>query len=193
MVTTLGPTVAGVALAKGRWTLDANHSAVTFSIRHLGLSRVRGSFERFDATLEVGDTPAETKVGATIDLASVKTGQPDRDAHLLSTDFFSVEQHPQMRFVSTAIAGADELWQLTGDLTLNGRTHPITLAVEFHGLELFPGDGKQHAGFSATGTLRRSLYGIELGLLPLGAGKLALGDDVKVELEIQFVAPSEPV
>jgi polyisoprenoid-binding protein YceI len=192
MVTTLGPTVAGVELAKGRWTLDANHAAVSFSIRHLGLSRVRGRFERFAATLDVGGTLAETQIIATIDMASVNTGQPDRDVHLRSTDFFSVEQHPEMRFVSTALSGEGEMWQLAGELTLNGRTHPVTLAVEFNGAETFPGDGKQHAGFSATGKIRRSLYGIELGLTPLGMGKLALGDEVQVELEIQFVAPGQP-
>jgi polyisoprenoid-binding protein YceI len=192
MVTTIDPTVAEMGLAQGRWTLDAHHSAVSFSIRHLGLSRVRGRFERFAATLDVGGSPDETRISATIDMASVNTGQPDRDAHLRSTDFFSVEQHPEMRFISTALTGAAEAWQLTGDLTLNGRTHPVTLAVEFNGAETFPGDGKQHVGFSAAGTLRRSMYGIEFGLMPLGAGKLALGDEVQVELEIQFVAPGDP-
>ena len=189
MVATFGPTIAGVALAQGRWALDPNHSVVSFAIRHLGLSKVRGRFERFDATLDVGDTIADTRIGATIDLASVNTGQADRDNHLRSTDFFSVEQHPEMRFVSTAISGSDEAWQLTGDLTLNGRTQPITLAVEFNGAELFQGDGKQHAGFSATGRVRRSAHGIEFGLLPLGGDRLALGDEVQIELEIQFVAP----
>lgn len=189
MVTTSEATAAGTGLAAGRWTLDPNHSAVSFSIRHLGLSRVRGRFERFDATLDLGDTIADTRLAATIDMASINTGQADRDAHLRSTDFFRVDQHPEMHFVSTAITGSGEAWQLTGDLTLNGRTAPLTLAVEFNGVEVFAPDGKQHAGFSATGTLRRSIYGIEFGLLPIGGDKLALGDEVKIELEIQFIAP----
>lgn len=191
MVTTFGPTVAGVALASGRWTLDTYHSTVSFTIRHLGLSKVRGRFERFDTTLVVGDSAVTSGVSATIDMASVSTGQPDRDTHLRSTDFFSVEQHPEMRFASTAIVGSGETWQMTGDLTLNGHTHPITFAVEFNGTEIFPADGKQHVGFSATGKLKRSQYGIEFGLMPLGADRLALGDEVQIELEIQFVAPEE--
>jgi polyisoprenoid-binding protein YceI len=191
MVTTFGMAAIGAGLAAGRWTLDHHHSAVSFSIRHLGLSRVRGRFERFDATLELGDTVADTKITATIDMASISTGQPDRDTHLRSTDFFRVDQHPEMRFVSTAISGSGEDWQLTGDLTLNGHTAPLTLAVEFNGVEVFAPDGKRHAGFSATGSLRRSLYGIEFGLLPIGGDKLALGDEVKIELEIQFIEPGE--
>lgn len=193
MVTTLGTTVAGVALAKGRWTLGVNHSAVSFAIRHLGLSKVRGRFERFGATLEVGETADDTRVTATIDMTSVNTGQADRDVHLRSTDFFGVEQHPELRFVSTAISGAGDEWRMAGDVTMNGHTHPITFEVEFNGAEVHPGDGKQHVGFSATGTLKRSAYGIEFGLMPLGADKLMLGDDVKVEIEIQFVAPETAI
>ena len=192
MAVALGPVVAGVALARGRWTLDADHSAVAFTIRHLGLSKVRGHFARFDATLDVGDTVAATRVAATVELASINTNQPDRDVHLRSTDFFSVEQHPILHFASTTIAGEGADWQLIGDLTLNGRTHPITLAVEFHGAENYPRDNKQHLGFSATGSLRRSLYGIELGLIPLGADMLMLSDEVKLEIEVQFVAPDGP-
>src|SRR3954465_8991542 len=96
---------AEVQLAPGRWVVDLTHSAVTFSIRHLGLARVRGRFDQFEATLDVGPTITETRIAATVDLASVNTGQPDRDVHLRSTDFFSVERHPEMRLVSTAIAG----------------------------------------------------------------------------------------
>jgi polyisoprenoid-binding protein YceI len=150
---------------------------------------VRGRFDRFEATLDAGPTLAESRITATVDLASVNTGQPDRDTHLKSTDFFSIENHPQMRFVSTGISGADESWELSGDLTLNGVTQPITLDVEFNGMETFPGDQKHHLGFTATGVLRRSAFGIELGLIPLGANKLMLGDDVKIEIDIQFVEP----
>src|SRR4051812_18892793 len=156
MVTTQGPIVAGISLTRGRWTVDPNHSEVSFSIRHLGLSKVRGRFERFAATMDIGDTPADTRVAATVELASVSTGQADRDAHLLSTDFFRVEQHPTLTFTSSAISGEAEDWSLTGNVTLNGQTHPITLAVEFHGAEVHPVDQKQHLGFSATGTLKRS-------------------------------------
>jgi polyisoprenoid-binding protein YceI len=189
MSTALSAALSGVQLASGRWAVDPTHSAVNFSIRHLGLARVRGRFDRFDATLEVGPTIAETRIAATIDMASVSTGQPDRDVHLRSTDFFSVEHHPEMRFVSTGIAGDEESWALVGDLTLNGVTKPITLDVEFNGVQPHPRDQKIRAGFTATGTLRRSAFGIEFGLLPLGGDKLALGDEVKIEIDIQLVEP----
>jgi polyisoprenoid-binding protein YceI len=182
-------TATEVQLAQGRWVVDPMHSGVAFSIRHLGLARVRGRFDRFDATLDVGPTIAATRIAATIDLASVNTAQPDRDAHLRSTAFFDVERHPEMRFVSTGIAGGEERWELSGDLTLNGVTRPITLDIEFHGEQVHPADKKLRAGFTATGALRRSAFGIEFGLLPLGGDKLALGDEVKIEIDAQFVAP----
>lgn len=189
MSTVLSMASADLQFAPGRWAVDLPHSAVTFSIRHLGLARVKGRFDRFAAMLDVGPTVAETRIAATVDLASVSTGQPDRDAHLRSTDFFSVERHPEMRFTSSGIAGGGEAWELAGDLTLNGVTRPLTLAVEFNGMERHPRDQRLRAGFTATGMLRRSAFGIEFGLLPLGGDKLTLGDEVKIEIDIQFVEP----
>ena len=183
--------LAELPLRTGRWATDPAHSAVLFSIRHLGLAKVRGRFDRFEAALDVGPTLAETRVEATIDLDSIDTNNDDRDMHLRSTDFFSTEIHPTMRFVSTGITGADEDWQLSGQLTLNGVTRPIILDVEFNGLEDFPGQDKRHVGFSATGSLRRSEFGIDFGMFPLGADKLALGDEVKIELDLEFVEPRD--
>jgi polyisoprenoid-binding protein YceI len=180
-----------LGLRTGEWQPDLMHSAVLFSIRHLGLAKVRGRFDRFVATLTVGETIAATKVEATIDLASINTNNADRDAHLRSTDFFSVDAHPEMRFVSTGIEGVGEEWTLRGDLTLNGRTRPVALDVEFNGVEPFPGMDRVHAGFTATGAIRRSEFGIEFGMLKIGADKLALGDEVKIELDFEFVQPDD--
>src|SRR5207248_10117353 len=102
-------------LPHGPWTIDKNHSAISFSVRHLGLSNVRGRFDRFDATLVVGESLADTKVTATVDLSSVDTNQPDRDAHLLSTDFFHADAHPTMTFVSTEISGTEGAYVMTGE------------------------------------------------------------------------------
>ena len=187
--TTAAPQTHELGLTAGTWTIDHTHSALLFSIRHLGLARVRGRFDRFEATLEVGPTLAETRGSATIDLASINTNNADRDAHLRSTDFFSTDDHPEMRFVSRAIHGAGEAFTLEGDLTLNGQTRPLTLDVEFNGVQEFPGRNIRHAGFSATGALRRSEFGIEFGLLPIGMDTLALGDEVKIELDLEFVEP----
>ncbi len=181
-------TLQALPLPAGSWNLDPNHSGVDFSIRHLGLSNVRGRFDRFDAALVVGESLAETTVTAEIDMASVDTNQPDRDAHLKSTDFFRADENPTMSFRSTEITGDGFDYEMTGDLTINGITKPVTFAVEFNGSEVHPGDGLVHAGFSATGEIRRNEFGVDFNM-PLGMGKLALGEKVKVELELQFTAP----
>jgi polyisoprenoid-binding protein YceI len=176
-------------LAPGQWTLDANHSGVHFRIRHLGLSNVRGRFDRFDASLRVGTGLEDTAITATIDMGSVDTNQADRDAHLRGTDFFSTEEHPAMTFQSTAIRPrSDGEYELEGVLAINGISQPVSLDVEFNGSEVFPGDGALHAGFSATGEINRDDFGIDFNM-PLGMEKLALGQKVKIELELQFVAP----
>jgi polyisoprenoid-binding protein YceI len=190
MSTTPQQTAPAVPIASGRWALDPAHSSVVFSVRHLGLSKVWGRFEKFDATLEVGATTDDVKVDATIDMASVNTNNADRDTHLRSTDFFGTEQHPTLEFRSTGLEGDASDWQLAGELTINGITKPVTLEVEFNGLAPFPPpDGQNHAGFSAAGELRRSEVGIDFGMMPIGLDKLALADKVHFELDLQFVEP----
>jgi polyisoprenoid-binding protein YceI len=181
------PTVTALPLVPGHWAVDHNHSGILFTVRHLGLSNVRGRFDTFEATLDVGDTLDQVSVSATVDLASVDTGNADRDAHLRSTDFFDTEQHPVMTFRSTEIAGAGEDYELRGDLTIAGKTKEIVLDVEFHGTEVFALDQSTHAGFTATGQVRRSDFGIDFGIV--AGEKLMLSDKVKIELDLQFVAP----
>lgn len=186
-----GSAASALPLVQGVWAVDTNHSGVHFRIRHLGLSNVRGRFDRFDASLTVGTTLDEIVVEATIDMGSVDTNQPDRDAHLRSTDFFSTDQHPEMKFRSTSVRQRKESeFELAGDLTINGITHPVSLNVEFNGVEPFPADGKIHAGFSATGEVNRDDFGVDFNM-PLGIDKMALGQKVHVELEFQFIAPAE--
>lgn len=189
METKLAPPITGLPLTAGRWAIDAPHSAVVFSIRHLGLSKVRGRFDQFDATLEIGASLEETKIEAIVDMASVDTNNADRDAHLRSTDFFNTEGHPTMRFDSTSVVRTGEEWLLTGNLTMNGVTRAVTFEVEFNGVQGHPATNRQHAGFSATGELRRSDFGIDFGIMPIGVDKLALSDTVKFELELQFMEP----
>jgi polyisoprenoid-binding protein YceI len=174
-------------IAAGSYTIDVNHSGVYFQVRHLGISNVRGSFKSFTAALIVGDSLATTSVSATIDMASVDTGQPDRDAHLLGTDFFHADAHPQMTFRSSAVrqVSADE-YEMDGELTINGVSKTITFEVEFNGTEVFPADGSTHVGFSATAEARRSDFGIDFNV-PLGVGKLAISDKVKIEIDAQFL------
>lgn len=182
-------TTTALPLSAGTWAVDTAHSSVEFTIRHLGISKVRGRFNRFDASLVVGATLPETQLDATIELASVDTNNADRDAHLQGTDFFGVEHNPQMTFRSGAVRQEGDDYVVTGELTINAITQPIELAIEFNGIETYPMDQRRHAGFSASGQLSRGAFGIDFDM-PLGVDKVALGDTVKVELEIQFVEPA---
>lgn len=190
MSTTAIATIQEIPLRIGTWQVDETHSSILFSIRHLGLAKVRGRFERFETTLEIGPTLAESTITATIDLESINTNNNDRDTHLRSTDFFSTASHPTAHFRATGIQGAGSDWVMRGELTLNGITRPISLDVEFNGLQEMPQYGHVLAGFTATGVLRRSEFGIDFGMLPLGADKLALSDEVKLELDVEYREPA---
>lgn len=180
-------TVDALPLVAGRWQLDPMHSSVTFSVRHLGLSKVRGRFGDFSVNFEVGPTLADTSVEARIALASVDTGAEDRDNHLCSPEFFDVEQHPEMRFVSQSITGAGNDWRLDGDLTLMGKTHPFGFDVELYGLENFAADGTRRAGFGASGKLSRKQVDLDFGT----AANAVIGDAVNFELDLQFIEPRD--
>lgn len=183
-------TTSTLPLRTGTWRVDPAHSGVHFKVRHLGLTNVRGRFNGFDAWLEVGEDLASTKFGATIDISTVDTNQPDRDAHLRSTDFFGAEAHPTMTFTSTAIREVgDGDYEADGDLTINGVTKPVTLAVEFTGVVVHPGDGKEHAGFIATTQILRDDFGIDFNM-PLGVDKYALGKKIDIEIDVQFTPPA---
>lgn len=176
-------------LPAGTWAADPSHTTVGFTVRHLGLSKVRGRFEAVNAELVVGDDLASSSVKAEIEMASVSTGNKDRDAHLASTDFFGAENNPKMTFVSKEIVGAGEEYKLVGDLTLNGITKPVELDVEFFGTTVFPADQSTRAGFSATGSLSRKDYGIEFNMA-LGGDKVMISDKVTLDLDVQLVSPS---
>jgi polyisoprenoid-binding protein YceI len=180
-------TTTALPLASGLWTLDPFHSTVGFTIRHLGVSKVRGRFASFETSVLIGHDLASTRIDATVDLASVDTGNADRDAHVRAPDMLDVERRPTMAFRSTSITGAGSEYVLTGDLTIGDVTRPITLDVEFGGLQEFPG-GPRHAGFEARGEFRRSDFGLDLSLPP-GVGAVMLSDVVKIELDIQLLEP----
>jgi polyisoprenoid-binding protein YceI len=174
-------------LVPGRWAVDHSHSSITFSIRHLGVSKVRGRFTRFDAEIVIGKTLEDTSVNATIEVASIDTDNADRDTHVLSPDIIDVQRRPTMAFRSTRVLGAEAEWQVDGELTIGDITRPVTLAVEFGGVENFPG-GPRHAGFEAATEIRRKDFGIDVAMPP-GVSAVALGDVVKVELDLQLLEP----
>ena len=182
-------TTTTLPLTARTWTIDPAHTTVGFTVRHLAVSKVRGQFDGVDGRIEIGDDLASTSVSATIDMASVTTGNPDRDAHLKSSDFFDAENHPTMQFTSTAIRAEGGDYTMHGDLTINGITKPVELDVEFFGTSVFPMDQSTRAGFSATGTLSRKDFGIEFNVA-LGGDKVMISDKVALELDVQVVAPS---
>jgi len=186
MTTTETPTLP---LTTGTWTIDPAHTVVGFTVRHLGVSKVRGRFDGVDGHLDVGADLASTAVSATIDMASVVTGNPDRDAHLRSSDFFDADNQPTMVFSSTTISASGDEYTLAGDLTINGVTRPVELDVEFFGTSVFPMDQSTRAGFSATGSISRKDFGIEFNV-PLGGDKMMISDKVALDLDVQVVAPS---
>ena len=168
-------------LTSGVWAIEPSHSEVGFTVRHLGMSKVRGRFNAFTGEVNIGDDLSTATVNVAIDLSSVDTNNSDRDGHLKSGDFFSVDTNPQMTFLSTA-ASED---RLVGDLTVAGITRQVELAIEFHGVAV---DGYEttRAGFSASGVINRSEWGINFNA-PLGMDGLLVSDKVAIELEIQLV------
>jgi len=181
---TTTPTTATLPLARGTWALDTAHTSVGFAIRHLGVAKVRGRFGDIEAELVVGQNLSDSAVTATIALASIDTGNVGRDAHLRAADLLDVANRPTMTYRSTQIRADGSHWRVDGELTIGDTTGPLTLDVELGGVEDFF-DGTRHAGFEAVGEIRRKDFGLGFG--PLGA---ALGDVVKIQLDLEFVEPA---
>src|SRR3979411_2597068 len=181
-------TSLSLPLSPGRWAVDTNHSSIGFSIRHLGVSKVRGRFTRFDADIVIGETLDTTTVRATVDIASIDTANADRDAHVLSPDLIDVAKRPTMEFRSTRVAGGGSEYQVDGYLTTGDIPRPVVLAVELGGIESFPG-GPRHAGFEAPTEIRRKDFGIDVAMPP-GVSAVALGDVVKIEIDLQLLEPA---
>jgi len=171
-------TVIESGIVAGTWTIDPSHSEVGFTVRHL-MSKVRGQFESFAGTVTTGDTLADTRAEATIDLNSVNTRDAQRDGHLRSADFFDVEHHGNMTFRATSFNGTTA----TGDLTIKGVTRPVELDVEFLGTDVDP-YGNRKIGFEATAEISRKDFGVDFNV-PLDGGKLLVGDKVSIVLSIQ--------
>lgn len=171
------------AVPVGTWVIDPSHSEVGFTARHLMVSKVRGSFDKFSGTLTVADDFTASKVEATIDAASVNTRDENRDNHLRTNEFFGVEEHPTWNFVSTGLTSKGSDYALAGDLTIKGVTKPVTLNLEVLGVNKDPW-GNTKAGFSASTKINRKDFGVEWNA-PLEAGGFLVGDDVTLNLEIQ--------
>lgn len=171
-----------------QWNLDVAHSSVDFQIKHMMFAKVSGSFNSFSAQIDAD--PADLTSAAisfSIDVASIDTRNDDRDNHLRSADFFDVENHPTLTFTATSIVKTDDgEYDVTGDLSLHGVTKSETIQVSFGGTGKDPW-GQTKAGFSATGKLKRSDYGLVWNAA-LETGGVLVGDEVKFSLDLQAVA-----
>ncbi|MBG6107134.1 YceI family protein [Frigoribacterium sp. CG_9.8] len=169
----------------GTWKLDPTHSEVTFSVKHLAISKVRGSFERFTATIVTAEDPTKSTVEASIEVASVNTNQKDRDNHLRTNDFFKADEFPTITFVSTSVNRDSDDITVVGELSLRGVTKSVTLTGEFGGI-VVDGYGQSKAGFSASTKINRHDFGVSWNAA-LEAGGFTLGDDVTINFELQFI------
>lgn len=169
----------------GTWTIDPSHSDVTFSVRHMMVSKVRGRFQSFSGQVVTAENPLESTVTATIDLDSIDTNAEQRDNHIRSADFFEVEKYPTMTYRSTGIRADGADFVLDGELTLKGVTKQVPLALEINGFgpDAF---GGTRAGFTATGEIKRQDFNISWNGTYEGGG-VVVGDKVALSLEIEVV------
>lgn len=171
----------------GTWQVEPAHSAANFSARHLGLSKVRGRFDKVEGTLEIADDPSGSSVDVRIDATSIVTNQPDRDAHLRSPDFLDVENHPYLEFRSTRIdRDEDGAWRVDGDLTIRGTTRPVTLDVEYLGTAQDPMGMGQRVAFEASTQIIRQDFGLTWEG-PKEAGGILVGRKVDIDIDVEFV------
>lgn len=173
-------------LTPGIWNIDPSHTTVSFTARHLMITKVRGRFGKVEGTITVPEDRLQSSVEATIDLSSIDTGDQARDEHLRSADFFDVENNPTMTFRSTEVREDGGDFELTGDLTVRGVTKPVTLELEFDGVSGDPWGGTR-AGFTAKGEINRKDFGLEWNVA-LESGGVLVGDKIKIELDVEAVA-----
>jgi polyisoprenoid-binding protein YceI len=170
----------------GIWVVDPAHSRVGFAVTFMGISTVRGAFERFQGTFRIDGDLADAEIGAEIDAASIHTGQARRDAHLLGSDFFDARRFPTLSFASTQIAPLeDERFTIVGELTMHGVSHPIELDATTLGSGLDPW-GNERLGLELHGELSRGAFSISFNQ-PLGAGKVAVSDTVELLLDLSVI------
>jgi polyisoprenoid-binding protein YceI len=182
------PAVQIPGYVAGTWDLDPVHSTIGFVVRHLMVSKVRGKFTTYQAQIITAPSPLDSSATASIDLSSVDTGNEQRDNDLRSTNFFDVATHPTMTFASTGIRPDGDTFIVDGDLTIRGVTKPVSLTVEVNGFGPDPFGGTR-AGFSATGEINRSDFGVSFNA-PIPGGVM-ISENVRLEIEAEAVLRKE--
>src|SRR5215210_3662143 len=177
---TVSPVIAGT------WAVDPTHSTVGFSVKHLGIATVRGKFDHFEGTLDIGEGDESARAYGTVQGVSVNTSDAGRDEHLRSADFFGVEQNPELRFESKEIVQVDEdSFDISGSLTMNGVTNPVALKAEVQGTETDPW-GNERVALEVRGQLNRGDWNMTFNQA-LGSGNLLVGEKVRLELDISAI------
>lgn len=172
-------------MANTKWTLDPTHSELSFKIKHLMISNVKGNFTKFDASIN-GEDFAKSTVNVSIDVASISTNNTDRDNHLKNADFFDAENHSHIIFSGNSFSKVDdENYKLIGKLSIKGVSKDITLNVEYGGTKKDPW-GNEKMGFTIEGTLNRTDFGLTWNAA-LEAGGVLVGEKVKINAEVEFV------
>lgn len=171
-------------MALASYTIDAAHSSINFAVRHMVVAKTRGRFTKFSGSFayDAAD-PSRSSVSVNIDVASIDTHEPQRDGHLKSPDFFDAENHKELTFKSKRVEGSGSELRVTGDLTIRGVTHEVTLDVEHHGGGKDPW-GNERIGFSAKTSINRKDYGLSWNQA-LETGGLLVGEKVEIELDIE--------
>lgn len=172
----------------GTWVVDPVHSEVAFTVRHFGVSRVRGRFDKFDAVIITAENVTGSSVSATVYTDSVNTHNEQRDGHVRSADFLDAENFPTMTFTSHSLTAADDGYVLHGDLTLRGVTRPVSWRLELLGFGPDPASPQEgaRAGFSASTRIQRIDFGVKYNA-PIPGGGAILSEAVDITLEIQAI------
>jgi len=175
------------------WQIDASHSHIYFTARHMMISKVRGQFETFNGSVNFDpDNPENTTVDVSIDVDSITTKEEQRDNHLKSPDFFNATEFPTMSFKSTKVEQIDQnSGKLYGELTIRGVTNPVVLDIDYAGQAKSPW-GTTSAGFSATTTINRKEWGLNWNQA-LETGGVLVGDKITIEIELELVKQEEAI
>ncbi len=179
--------VAPAAAFASSWSIDASHSEVGFSVKHMMVSNTKGKFRKFEGTLDLNEKDiTKSKVSISIDLASVDTDNEKRDKHLRGPEFFDVKKYPKMTFKSTKVTKSGDELKVVGQLTLHGVTKSVTLTVDGPSQSIKDPWGNTRRGLSATAKISRKAFGLTWSQT-LETGGLVVGDKIKISLEIEMI------
>lgn len=173
------------------WQLDTAHTHIGFSVKHMMVSTVRGQFTQFSGTIALDEEhPERSHIEVSIDPTSISTGDPKRDGHLRTADFFEVEKYPEIRFASTHIERlGDDEYRVTGDLSIHGVTRPVTLNVTLDG-QSRDMQGQRRAGFTLSGAINRKDFDLTWNVA-LEQGGVLVSDKVQLVIEAEVFEPAQ--